>query len=42
MYYGGYLTDSLCFDKSADKASVTHCIMHIIGSIGHHFIMMGL
>ena len=42
MYYGGYLTDSLCFDASYDTATLNHCGLHIIGSLGHHCIMAGL
>jgi dimeric dUTPase (all-alpha-NTP-PPase superfamily) len=42
MYYVGYITESLCFHKSPDISTATQSIMHIIGSIGHHFIIAGL
>jgi uncharacterized membrane protein len=40
MYYYGYLTESLCFDNT--HGNTYHSCMHIIGSIGHHCIMLGL
>lgn len=42
IYYGGWLTDSCCFDSCETAAIHAHCCMHIIGSFGHHAIMFGL
>jgi len=42
MFYGGWLTNSCCFDSCETFANHAHCCMHIIGSIGHHAIMAGL
>ena len=40
MYYYGYLTESLCFDNT--YGNMYHSCIHLIGSIGHHCIMLGL
>jgi len=40
FYYYGFFTKQFCWDPS--HGSTYHGIMHIIGSLGHHSIMIGL
>jgi hypothetical protein len=42
LYYGGYLTDSCCFDQCTESATFAHACMHAVGSIGHHCVMADL
>ena len=42
LYYGGYLTDSCCFDDCKQSAIFSHTCMHLIGSIGHHCVISSL
>jgi len=35
LYYGGY-----CFHEDKNKADWYHSLMHILSSIGHHFIII--
>ena len=42
MFYGGWLTNSYCYDSCEADANHAHCCLHIIGSFGHHAIMAGL
>jgi len=40
MYTFGYFTDQFCFYPDGDIASQYHACLHVIGSIGHHGIIM--
>jgi membrane protein DedA with SNARE-associated domain len=35
LYYGGY-----CFHEDKNEADWYHSLMHILSSIGHHFIII--
>jgi len=39
LYYGGYVTESCCFDSCKERAVFSHTCMHIIGAIGNHFVI---
>ena len=39
LYYGGYATGSCCFDESNECSLFSHSCMHIVGSIGNHFVI---
>lgn len=39
-YYYGYLTNTFCWDP--ENGTMYHGLMHAIGSVGHHAIMLGL
>ena len=39
VYIFGFFNNCFCFDESSDIAKSYHVCMHIIGSIGHHYIM---
>jgi ABC-type uncharacterized transport system permease subunit len=40
LFYYGYLSSSLCFDKNEKIANTYHSLIHLISSIGHHFIIL--
>jgi hypothetical protein len=40
LFYYGYLSNSLCFDKNEKIANTYHSIIHLISAIGHHFIIL--
>ena len=42
LYWGGWATDSCCFDDNATDAVFSHCSMHVIGAIGHHCVIAGI
>jgi len=42
LFWGGYLTDSCCFDPEKTDAVFSHCCMHLVGAIGHHCVIAGL
>jgi len=42
LYYGGYLTDTCCFDQCTESATFAHACMHVVGSIGHHCVMASI
>ena len=42
LYWGGWATDSCCFDCDATDAVFSHCSMHVIGAIGHHCVIAGI
>jgi hypothetical protein len=42
LYYGGYLTDSCCFDECKNSATFSHACMHFIGSVGHHCVIAAI
>lgn len=39
VYIIGYLNTCFCFDLCPDIAKTYHMHMHIVGSVGHHYIM---
>lgn len=39
VYVYGYFNQSFCFDACAETAQLFHCMMHMIGSMGHHLIL---
>ena len=39
LYYYGSINNSLCFAEDRDECYYWHQLMHIISSIGHHFIV---
>ena len=40
FYYGGYCLNDYCFHEDKNKADWFHSLMHIVSSIGHHFIII--
>lgn len=40
LYVYGYLIQGYCFDKKPERANRYHSGMHVISSIGHHFIAL--
>lgn len=40
LYCYGYLTESMCFCAEEYNAALYHCLMHLIGSLGHNFIIL--
>jgi hypothetical protein len=41
LYFGGKMTDHLCFHPDKNCADNFHILMHICASLGHHFIVFG-
>jgi hypothetical protein len=39
LYSIGYVTERFSFDTNKDVAEISHCLLHLYGSIGHHFII---
>jgi hypothetical protein len=39
VYIWGYLHNKYVFDKNNEISKKYHCLMHLIGSIGHHLIV---
>jgi hypothetical protein len=39
LYGYGYLTDNYSFHPNQDVSQIYHSLLHIISSIGHHFII---
>ena len=39
LYIGGYFQNKYCFDPNIKVADISHGILHILSSIGHHVIM---
>ena len=39
LYAYGYLTDNYSFHPNQDVSQIYHSLLHIISSIGHHFII---
>jgi hypothetical protein len=35
LYYYGYLSNSLCFDKDENIGTLFHALLHAISSLGH-------
>jgi hypothetical protein len=40
LYYYGYMTRSFCWNKNAQIANLWHSLLHCIGSLGHHLIIL--
>lgn len=40
LYYYGYLYNKYCYDNNRQIANIYHSLLHIIGSIGHIFIII--
>jgi hypothetical protein len=40
LYIYGYLIKDYCFHKQEEIANNYHALMHLCGSIGHHFIVL--
>jgi hypothetical protein len=40
LYAYGYLTDDYSFHPNPDVCQMYHCWLHVISSIGHHFIII--
>ena len=41
LYQYGYMTESFSFDKDYDVSNRYHALLHFIGSVGHHMIILG-
>jgi hypothetical protein len=39
LFYYGYITQSLCYDKDKIVANSYHSLLHTIASVGHHLIV---
>jgi hypothetical protein len=39
IFYYGYLSHRFCFDKNEKIANTYHSLVHLISSVGHHFII---
>lgn len=39
LYLGGYFQNNYCFDPDPFLAQLSHGVLHIVSSIGHHAIM---
>lgn len=39
IYCYGYMTNQWCFDPDIEYAQLCHSLMHVLSSIGHHFII---
>ena len=39
FYIYGYITEQFCFCNDKNLSKKYHMILHIVGSIGHHFII---
>jgi hypothetical protein len=42
LWYGGFITESFVFSKQEALSRPSHGIMHLLSSIGHHAILVGL
>jgi len=42
IYCYGYMTNQWCFDKDKEYRQLCHSSIHVLSSIGHHFIIMTL
>ena len=40
VYCYGYLTTKYCFDKNPTIQSTSHSLLHFVGSVGHHAIIL--
>lgn len=40
LYYYGYITNQFVFCEDREMAKKWHIIMHVIGSLGHHLIIL--
>jgi len=40
IFYYGYLSHQFCFDKNEKIANTYHSLVHLISSVGHHFIIL--
>jgi hypothetical protein len=40
LYIYGFCTHQYCFDQETHVASMYHSLMHVIGSVGHHLIVL--
>ena len=40
LYYGGYICENYCFHKDVQESEWFHALMHILSSVGHHFIIL--
>jgi hypothetical protein len=40
LYYYGSLKHIYCFDSNKNIANISHSLMHVISSAGHHLIML--
>ena len=40
LYYYGFKNNDYCFHQNINVSSYYHSILHAIGSIGHHFILI--
>jgi hypothetical protein len=40
LYVYGYFVDDFCFNKKEEIANYYHALLHICGSVGHHFIVL--
>ena len=41
VFYYGYMTKSLCYHPNKLTGNSYHALLHLIGSIGHHMIILG-
>jgi hypothetical protein len=40
LYYYGYMTRSFCWNRNAQIANLWHSLLHCIGALGHHLIVL--
>lgn len=40
LYIYGFFTDTYCYHPNLYTANQFHAFMHLVGSIGHHFIVL--
>jgi hypothetical protein len=39
LFFYGYLTQNYCYHKDKTVSDTYHCLLHILSSIGHHFVI---
>jgi hypothetical protein len=39
LYFYGFFSKTMCFSEDKFIGNIYHCVMHIIGSLGHQFII---
>ncbi len=40
LFYYGYHTQTLCYDKNKEKSNTYHSLLHLLSSAGHHLILL--
>jgi hypothetical protein len=39
LFYYGFFTETLCYDKNKYISNMYHCLLHLISSLGNHLII---